>query len=308
MRNAPPLNALRAFEAAARHLSFKRAADELCITHGAVSRHIMKLEEHVGTKLFARHNRRVELTAEGARYNLQIRDAFRRIHEATAEMVASANRKSLKLKVPPTFAIRWLVPRLARFQARWPDVAVHISTPYDPNVERDFDMAVYYGAPNFPDGIACERLFAEFLMPVLSPALARISPPLRTPRDLERCVLLHSMVRMNDWRQWLRATGADHVDPESGLRFENSGLVYQGVAEGLGVAIAQFAFVTDDIATGRLVAPFPEYVKNEIGYYLVYPRERLRRPNAESFRAWILEEAHKTNRGSPRELQPAATP
>jgi LysR family glycine cleavage system transcriptional activator len=299
----PPLNALRAFEAAARLTSVRRAAEELCITHGAVSRHIANLEEYVGTKLFLRRHRQIELTPEGAKYNLQIRDAFSRIYQSTAEMVAAAKGRSLRLKVPPTFAIRWLVPRLARFQAQHPDMAVEISTPFGPNLQYDFDMAVYYGNLDFPAEIVRERLFSDVLMPVLRPDLAESSPALRKPGDLALCVLLHSKLRLDDWPVWLSAAGASEVDPGSGLRFENSGLVYQAVTEGLGVAIAQLAFVADDLAAGRLLAPFSTYVSKDIAYYLIYPEGRLKTTKARDFRAWIHEEAEKSNRGLPKEAR-----
>lgn len=295
---APPLNGLRAFEAAARHLSFKKAAEELCVTHGAISRHIQRLEEHVGTRLFVRRNRRVELTPAGARYMHEIGQAFKRIYAATAEIVADANRKTLKVKVPPTFAIRWLVPRLARFQARHPDISVQISTPYDPNFEPDIDMAVCYRTAEIPPGVVRDRLFDDMLLPVLSPAYARHGVRLRRPNDLARHVLLHSMIRLADWREWLDAAGATDVDPQAGLRFENSGLVYQALAEGLGIAVGQFAFVAEDLAAGRLLAPFPLAVCGESGYTLIYPKARARSQHASDFRDWILLEARKSRTAS----------
>lgn len=314
----PPLNALRAFEAAARHLSIRRAAEELCITHGAVSRHISKLEQHIGARLFVRHHRQIELTNDGARYNLQINDAFGRINAATAELVASVHRKSLRLKVPPTFAIRWLVPRLARFQARYPDMSVEVSTPFvippfasapavpalGPSPAQDFDVAVFYGRPDFPPNIVCECLFADVMMPVLRPDLAKSLPALNKPADLACHVLLHSLIRKGDWRDWLRAAGVTGVDPESGLRFENNGLVYQAVAEGLGVAVAKYTFVADDLASKQLVAPFDIYVKSDISYYLIYPDGRLKNPVVRDFRDWILEEARKSNLALPAGAAP----
>ncbi len=316
MNRPPPLNALRAFEAAARHVSIRRAAEELYITHGAVSRHIAKLEQHLGAKLFVRRHRQIELTGDGAKYYLQIRDAFGRIYAATSEIVANVQRKSLRLKVPPTFAIRWLVPRLARFQARYPDMSVEVSTPFvippfvsppsvspfGPNPNQDFDVAVFYGRPNFPPNIVCECLFADVLLPVLRPDLAKSLPPLNKPADLACHVLLHSLIRMDDWRDWLRAAGVTSIDPESGLRFENSGLVYQAVAEGLGVAIGKYAFVADDLASRLLVAPFDAYVKSDISYYLIYPEGRLKNSNVHDFREWILDEARKSNLALPAGL------
>jgi LysR family glycine cleavage system transcriptional activator len=299
----PPLNALRAFEAAARLSSVRRAAEELRVSHGAVSRHIANLETYLGTKLFLRRRRQIELTPEGAKYNLQIRDAFSRIYQSTADMVAAAKSKTLRLKVPPTFAIRWLVPRLARFQAKHPEVSVEISTPFGPNLQHDFDMAVYYGDPHFPPDIVAERLFSDVLTPVVRPDLAAAPAALREPGDLARLALLHSKLRPDDWPLWLSAAGESAVDANSGLRFENSGLVYQAVAEGLGAAVAQFAFVADDLAAGRLAAPFPIYVTKDIAYYLIYAQGRLKNPQTRDFHAWIHEEAEKSNRRLPKEAR-----
>jgi LysR family transcriptional regulator, glycine cleavage system transcriptional activator len=295
MTRIPPLNALRAFEVASRHLSFKRAAEELCVTQGAVSRHIQNLESHLGVALFERSHRRVVLTPEGVRYVHDIREAFRRVQEATETIIASNNRRSLKVKVPPTFAIRWLVPRLAGFQARCPDMSLQISTPFTtPFFERDLDIAVNYPSPSMPDDVACELMFQELLTPVVSPPLAAGPLPIEEPDDLSHHVLLHSLTRPTDWRTWLQAAGAKKVDHESGLRFENPGLVYQGATQGVGVAVGQLHFVTDDLLAGRLVAPFRLLKAQETGYYLVFPKDRLRNPYVREFRDWILEEAEKS--------------
>ena len=296
MARLPPLNALKAFESASRHLSFKLAADELCVTQGAISRHIQKLELHLGLALFERGHRRVKLTSEGLRYVQDIREAFRRVSEATEALMATTDRRSLKVKVPPTFAIRWLVPRLAGFQARCPDMSIQISTPFDsPVFERDLDIAVYYPSPSMPADVTCERLFDQLLTPIISPSLAGGALPLKEPNDLAQHVLLHSLTRKMDWRVWLEAAGATTVDPESGLLLENPGLVYQGVSDGIGAGIGQLHFVTDDLLGGRLVAPFRMVKRQETGYFLVFPNDRLANPYVREFRSWILEEAERSN-------------
>jgi len=295
MVRLPPLNSLRAFEAASRHLSFKQAASELCVTQGAITRHIQKLEAHLGVELFERSHRRVALTPDGTRYVHDIRDAFRRIHDATEAMVASSNRRSLKVKVPPTFAIRWLVPRLAGLQARCPDISLQISTPFSaPVFERDLDIAVYYPSPSMPSDVVGEQMFDELLTPVASPSLASGGQPIIHPDDLVHHTLLHSLTRASDWRIWLGAVGASKVDAESGLRFENPGLVYQGATEGVGVAVGQLHFVIDDLLSGRLVAPFRMLKRQDTGYFLVYPKDRLNNPYVREFRRWILEEAERS--------------
>lgn len=292
----PPLNALRAFEAASRLLSFKLAADELCVTPGAVSRHIRHLEEHLRARLFARSHRQVALTPAGRAYAEEIRDAFRRIQAATASVAADGDTASLKVRVPPTFAIKWLVPRLGSFQARCPDVSVQISTPFERCVfEPDVDVAVYYPEARFPPDIVSERLFREVLFPVISPRLARSSGRLGCPDDLADHTLLHSTLRPDDWREWLAAAGATAVDPADGVRLENSGLVYQGLAEGLGVAVAQLFFVADDLLEERLEVPFRISIEKDVGYFLVYPRYHEMQPNVMRFCAWIREEAAATN-------------
>jgi LysR family glycine cleavage system transcriptional activator len=295
MARLPPLNALKAFEAASRHLSFKDAAAELCVTQGAVSRHIQKLEMHLGVVLFDRAHRQVKLTVEGMRYVQDIREAFRRIADATEAVVATSSRRSLKVKVPPTFAIRWLVPRLAGFQARCPDMSIQISTPFDsPVFERDLDIAVYYPSPSMPEDVTCELLFNQLLTPIVGPSLVAGALPLANPGDLAQHVLLHSLTRINDWRMWLEAAGAVGVDPEGGLRLENPGLVYQGVSDGIGVGIGQLHFVTEDLLAGRLVAPFRMVKRQDTGYFLVFPNDRLGNPYVREFRSWILEEAGKS--------------
>ncbi|MEJ8570704.1 transcriptional regulator GcvA [Microbaculum marinum] len=295
MARIPPFNALRAFEVASRQLSFKRAAEELCVTQGAVSRHIQNLESHLGVVLFERSHRQVVLTPEGVRYANEIREALRRVQDATETIMASNNQRSLKVKVPPTFAIRWLVPRLAGFQARCPDMSLQISTPFNTTFfERDLDIAVNYPSPSMPDDVVCELMFEELLTPVVSPALAAGHLPIEVPDDLSHHVLLHSLTRTTDWRTWLKAADAQKVDPESGLRFENPGLVYQGATQGVGVAVGQLHFVTDDLLARRLIAPFRQLKCLETGYYLVFPRDRLKNPYVREFRSWILEEAEKS--------------
>jgi LysR family glycine cleavage system transcriptional activator len=174
-------------------------------------------------------------------------------------------------------------------------MSLQISTPFElPVFERDLDIAVYYPTPNMPDAIVCEQLFNELLTPVVSPTLARNGHAITEPEDLAHHVLLHSLTRVRDWRLWLEAAGATQVDAESGLRFENPGLVYQGVTEGVGVAVAQLHFVTDDLLSGRLLAPFRLVKRLDAGYHLVFPKDRLANPSVRAFHDWILEEAAKS--------------
>jgi LysR family glycine cleavage system transcriptional activator len=295
MWKVPPLNSLRAVEAAGRHQSFTLAAEELCVTLGAVSRHIAKVELFLGAQLFERRHRQVELTPAGARYVAQVREAFARIDDATRSVNPRSDPDKLRIKVPPTFAIKWLVPRLGSFQARHPRISVQITTPFDVAVfEPEIDLAVSYGL-RVPPGLVCEKLFDEMLTPIASAGLVR-EHRLERPSDLARCVLLHSMTRPADWQRWLEVAGVADVDPSAGLRFENCSLVYQAVAEGLGVGIAQRAFISEDVAAGRLVTPFPVYLRNDTGYFLVYSKDRLKKSIALEFRRWLREEASRVAR------------
>ena len=295
MLRLPPLNALRAFESAARHTSFKRAAEELCVTQGAVSRHIQNLESDLGAKLFTRRHRQVHLTKEGAEYLTTVRDAFGRISQASTSLRSRAEDRMLKVKLPITCAVRWLVPRLARFHGLHPAISVQITTSHDPvdfNRE-DIDVAVHYGRRS-EQGLVTAKLFDEVLVPICSPKLLARPPVLKTPRDLANHVLLHSIRRPKDWPQWLAAAGVSDVEGEHGLIFENSSLTYQGVSEGIGLAMAQLGLVADDLAAGHVVAPFATRVENDLAYALVFPKERATLRKVAAFHEWIAREAAAT--------------
>lgn len=295
MLQLPPLNALRAFEVAARHLSFKRAAEELCVTQSAVSRHILNLEDFLGTKLFQRRHRQVVLTREGSVYLQAVREALIGIANATSALAAARDQRMLKLKMPPTCAIRWLVPRLARFHDRHPEVSVQLTTSHDPvNFDRDdVDVAVQYGR-RVQRGLEGERLFGEVLVPVVSPKPAVEMPRLDGPADLSPQVLLHSIQRPEDWPRWFAAAGLPAPAVDQGLIFQNSSLTYQGAVDGLGVAMAQLAFVIDELKSGRLTEPFDLRLHHEDAYFFVVPRDRGRLQRVRDFRAWIAEEAAQT--------------
>ncbi|HEX9790561.1 MAG TPA: transcriptional regulator GcvA [Kiloniellales bacterium] len=295
MLRLPPLNALRAFESAARHLSFKRAAEELCVSPGAISRHIINLEDHLGVKLFERRYRQVRLTPNGTSYLYATHAAFIGISNATNALMDEDSQKMLKLKLPPTCAIRWLVPRLARFHARHPDLSVQVTTSHDAvdfNKD-DIDAGISYGTEIGP-GLMGERLFSEVLVPVLSPSLAAQIPDIHRPEGLSECTLLHSLQRPDDWPQWFKVAGVPEISTNQGLIFENSSLTYQGVIEGLGIAIAQLAFVIDELKSGRLITPFNIHVHNPSSYYFVFPKENAKSAKIQRLHAWITHEASLT--------------
>ncbi|HVY01048.1 MAG TPA: transcriptional regulator GcvA [Pseudorhodoplanes sp.] len=300
MLRLPPLNALRAFEAAGRHLSFKRAAIELCVTQGAISRHIVNLEQHLGVSLFNRSHRQVTLTPEGAAYLQETRDAFLRIAHATVRAQSKPDEKTLRIKAPPTCSIRWLVPRLGRFHALHPGIAVQVTTSHDPlDFERDgVDVGVHYGR-TIAEGWHCERLFNEVLIPICNRKILRGRNGRCSARDIASQVLLHSIRRPDDWRQWFDAAGLQGVTATQELTFENSTMTFQGAVDGLGVAIAQKALVIDDIASGRIVVPSDVEVRNPVAYYLVFPAEKEKSATVRSFHAFVAEEARATRAAAP---------
>jgi LysR family glycine cleavage system transcriptional activator len=298
MLGLPPLNALRAFEAAGRHLSFKQAAAELCVTQGAISRHVLNLEAFLGVSLFIRSHRQVKLTPEGVAYLQEARDALLRISHATARARSQTDERTLRIKAPPTCSIRWLVPRLGRFHARHPDIAVQLTTSHDPiNFERDqVDVGIHYGSESVDDW-HYERLFGEVLIPICRKKFLRRNKKRCTPREIVRQVLLHSIRRPSDWRQWFDAAGLTGFSPSQELTFENSTMTYQGAVDGLGVAIAQKALVTDEIASGRLDAPSDIAVRNPAAYYFVFPARKQNSAKVHAFHSWIGDEASATRRG-----------
>ncbi len=294
-RRLPPLNALRAFEAAARHLSFSRAAQELHVTHSAVSHQVKALEEFLGVKLFRRLTRAVRLTDAGQTYLPVLRDALDRIADVTERLRADVAAGPLTVSVTPAFAIRWLVPRLGRFYQAHPDIDVRVS----PSValvdfaRDDVDVAVRYGPGNWP-GVRAEHLLKLDRFPVCSSKFVDGPHGLRTPRDLGRHTLLHDELR-DDWRGWLLAAGVEGIDLTRGPTFSETSLLLQAAVAGLGIAIADSALVADDLASGRLVKPFDIALPAEFGYFVVCPEAAFERPKIAAFREWLIAEAERAN-------------
>jgi LysR family glycine cleavage system transcriptional activator len=291
-RTLPPLNAVRAFEAAARHNSFTRAATELCVTQGAVSRHVATLEQHFAARLFIRRHRAIELTPAGHKLLAAFGEALDRIELAAQDLRASAEDTTLRVTLPPTFAIRWIVPRLGRLHALDSKLNVQITTSHSPPdfAGDEADIAIYSG-PTPPKGLYACKLFGEILQPVCSPKLTRGAKALRRPSDLLDHVLIYSMHRPNDWRNWSTAAGLRELDLSKGLTFENSALAYQAAMDGVGVAIAQKSLVQDDLAYGRLVAPFAVEAPNDWAYYLIRPQRAPSRAPVKLFENWVIQEA-----------------
>lgn len=289
-RRLPPLNALKAFEAAARHLSFARAAEELFLTPSAISHQIKALEEQVGVKLFQRKGRNVSLTDAGGRYYPALRQAFDQMNTATEDLAQSTALGALTINVLPTFAIRWLLPRISGFQQRHPEIEVRITTSIS---TIDFgrteaDAAVRFGDGNWP-GLAARLLMTEEIVPVCSPDLLKADRPLVTPADLKHYQLLHDINRPDTWRRWLTAVGETSIDPEKGLKLETTNLAVQGAIQGLGVVPANPSLVQDELDRGLLIEPFAFHLRIANGYYLVYPKAHADRPRLHAFETWLTE-------------------
>lgn len=306
----PPLAALRAFEAAARHLSFKKAAEELHVTPAAISQQIKALEEYLGIALFRRLTRALEITVAGNAMLPKVREGF----ECLAAAVDSTREEVdgvLTVTAPPSFAARWLVPRLPRFFAAHPEVELRLNSRAD-SVDRRGDtrrtgeeppdlreagssLAIRYGTGDYP-GFLVERIFAPEWVPVCSPRLPSVQRPLAVPADLAHHVLIHDETiddegRHPGWREWLASAGATAVDGERGPRFSNAVLAVEAALEGQGVALALRPLVESDLAAGRLIAPFTLAIPSPYAYYLVMRQAVSRRPSAAAFRAWLLGEA-----------------
>jgi LysR family glycine cleavage system transcriptional activator len=294
----PPLNALRAFEAAARRLSFTKAADDLDVTPGAISQQIKILEEHVGQPLFRRLGRSVELTDAARAAMPALRAGFEQLEDAVRLMRLPLRRERVSVSAAPSFAAKWLVPRLDRFQAAHPTVQVWVSA--DMSLVdfgySDVDVAVRYG-PGFYEGVLVEKLMSEEVLPVCSPTLLEGARPLATPADIAGHTLLHDGSADNDpscpdWPMWLAARAIHGADGAQGLRFNQSALVIDAAISGRGIALAKRAIAASDLAAGRLVAPFSD-AADPVGfaYWLVRPKGRTMTPALKAFLDWIRSEA-----------------
>ena len=295
-RSLPPLTSLRAFEAAARSLSFTRAARELHVTPAAISHQIRGLEQFLGVTLFQRTSRRLELTRDGQLAAEHFREAFERIARGVQALRQQGREGELVIGVTPSFATRWLLPRLPSLHNQLPDVRVRLVTGTAPvDFDRDdIDLAVRFGRGGF-DAVQSDELFSEVVAPVASPAFVR-KHQLRRPSDLGRVRLLHdeSMRRVGrppTWTEWLRAAGAPSVEIECTLCLDDSHLALQAACDGQGVALGRLAYAVNDLAQGRLVLPFSCVIELDLHYHLVVPEARAQEPLIVQFRDWLLREA-----------------
>jgi LysR family glycine cleavage system transcriptional activator len=288
----PSLNGLRAFEAAARHMSFTRAAAELNVTQTAVSHQIRRLEEQLGIRLFIRRNRALVLTREARDYLPSIRSAFEDLRQATARLRRPDQENVLTVSTTASLATKWLVSRVAAFQDANPGITVRIttSTHLVDFRREEVDMAVRFGRGNWP-GLRADWLMAEHLLPVCSPALLA-ARPLREPADLAHHTLLHTSVSREDWQLWLTAAGLPvSIATQRGLTFDQTFMAIQAAMEGLGVALGRTSLAEADIAAGRLVAPFDIVLPQDAGYYVVVPAATAGLAKIALFREWLITSA-----------------
>lgn len=291
-RRLPPLNALRAFEAAARHMSFKEAAGELNVSQSAVSHQVKALESILGTPLFIRKTRSVELTRRGKLYYPILRNALDSIAEGTEMILEESSVAVLTVQVYSTFTIRWLLPRLARFQDAHSSIQLRLHTSqYDVNFDRDdVDAAITIGRLA-NSTLHYDYLFDCELFPVCSPGYLAKNGPIDSPADLSRHPILQVYPSASDWGVWLEANDADHVNPDSGLQLESYDVALTSAVQGMGVALGQQPYLGRELQSGGLVELFPlRRVRNPNCWYLACPGERSKQPKIDVFRDWLRSE------------------
>ena len=289
-RRLPPLNSLRAFEAAARHLSFTKASEELFVTQAAVSHQIKHLEEFLDIRLFNRKNRTLTLTEEGARYWPQINNIFEQLKSATEELHAAGASGHLTVSVPPTFAIEWLIPRLAQFKELYPDIDVNVMAQNDER-EVDFygenvDCAIYFSTGPYRKGVNVRRLLNEYLIPVCSPELLKKGVALNSPEDLRNHKLLHEESH-RDWRRWLNMVNVSGISLSQGTVFSHTVMVMMAAMHSQGVAIVHSLLAQRELDSGRLVRPFDLPLETKRHYDFACPEGDKEKPKVISFRRWL---------------------
>jgi len=298
------LASLRFFEAAARLLSFKQAAVELHVTQGAVSQQIKHLEEALGCKLFYRLPRQIALTEEGQRFAAVVAHSLDAIEQESKALAEARSTSEIRVRAGPSFALRWLVPRLGSFYAQHPHIKLFITAAYgyfDP-ARREFDIAIEMLRGKIP-ALHCEALMDEYLVPVCSPEYLATHEFLKKPKDLASGTLLHDAHAWvgdredAEWRHWLREVGAAQVDSQQGQFFNLANMSIEAALTHQGVAMGRLTWVKELLESGQLVAPFKQQIKSPLQYCLVYPKELANRPGIQSVIRWLHEEAQGSREG-----------
>jgi LysR family glycine cleavage system transcriptional activator len=301
--NSSILGSLRFFEAAARLLSFKQAALELHVTQGAVSQHIKHLEQALGCKLFYRLPRQLTLTEQGLRFAAVVEHALDEIEQEAKALAAASSTAEVRVRAGPSFALRWLVPRLGDFYAQHSQIKLFIAAAYgyvDP-ARREFDLAIEMIEAPLP-ALRSEVLMEEYLVPVCSPEYLVEHAFLRDPEDLAQCTLLHDghawlgATEDAEWRHWLQEAGAAHVDSKQGQFFSLANLSIEAALNHQGVAMGRDSLIRELLSSGELVMPFSRRIKSPKKYCLVYPRELAHRPEMEAVIGWLHAQASAWSR------------
>lgn len=292
----PPLQTLRAFEAAARHLSMSLAAHELHVTHGAVSRHVKNLEAHLGLPLFDRLTRKIVLTQAGAEFQVAVTRLLGDLTRESERLRTQGSASRLKISTGISFATKWLAPRLHRLQALHPEFDVHLDVneaAVDLN-DGQVDVAIRYGTGHYGPATA-ERIMQEHVSPVCAPDYQRDAGGIAMPWELARCVLLHEVPMSVSWKQWLDLAGAGQVPSNRGPAYSHGSMSIEAAIRGEGVALGRSVLVADDIRAGRLVALFPQVrLKAAKGYDLVYRPDRAHHAKVNALLAWLRAEMAQT--------------
>jgi LysR family glycine cleavage system transcriptional activator len=306
----PPLSALRAFEAVARHLSFTRAADELHVTPAAISQQVKGLEDQLGVQLFERSRRAVALTDAGVSILPDVQAGFASLSRVLHRNTHAPHGPALRISVAPSFASKWLLPRLPNFAAQYPDIDLRISaTPALADLENDeADLAIRFGVGRYP-GLRAEPLFREALCPLCSPRFAKGKGALRVPADLKNFQLLHDLSlpghpQPPGWAQWLKLAGVPEVSANRGTCFSLAELALQAAIDGAGVVLGRLALAEVDLAAGRLWRPFEPTLKLNLGYFLVTPKKRREPAEVQCFRKWMNEVARSPRARNSRGRRP----
>jgi LysR family glycine cleavage system transcriptional activator len=308
LRRLPSLNGLKAFEAAARHESFTKAAQELSVTQGAVSHQVKALEVELGLRLFNREHRRLVITSAGQSYLAVVREAFDRLALGTENLLQRQTAGALTVSTSPNFASKWLVHRLGRFAEQHPAIDLRVSATLQPVdfAREDFDLAIRHGDGNWP-GLHVTRLCVEELFPVCSPALTRGRRALRSPADLRHHTLLHINERPIagnlDWGKWMEAAEVSDVDFSRGPVFNQTSMALDAAIDGQGIALVRSALAAWDLSNGRLVRPFTLSLKAPYSYWIVCPKPTAGLPKISTFREWLRAEAAEDSR---RIIRPGA--
>lgn len=289
-RQLPNLAALRAFEAAARHQNFSRAAEEIHLTHGAISHQVRALEQDLGVALFTRNGKRIAITPEGQRFALTVRKSLQEIVSAASALRADTRQQRLTVSSIPSFAARWLAPRLGKFIDLHPDIEVMLqSSGQLQDLARDsIDVGIRFGSGRYP-GLAVEKLMGDYYYPVASPAYDGGRLP-ASPQQLAHCALLRSE---EPWLPWFQAAGLALPEPSGGVRFQDLSMLIRSASDGDGIALVRHVVAMQEIASGELVRLFDVALKSPDDYYLACPPQALRKPQVQAFRSWLLAEIAK---------------